>query len=97
MSESVLVQAIQPTINLSTNLQCLLLLQIMTVSPRNMAQQAEQPFPREGFPFGSINIRGQVIPIRLHSTLPIYMAISIVSGLRFSPIYAGRATITTTT
>lgn len=49
------------------------------------------PFPSDGsLPFGSITLGGQRVPIRLHTTLPIYMAISIVSGLRFAPMYAGK-------
>jgi len=61
-----------------------------TGTGNNPAGVADNPFPKQwAWQMGTINLKGQVVPVKLHFLLPIFWALSLLSGLAYGGTYIG--------
>ena len=61
-----------------------------TGTGNNPAGVADNPFPKQwAWQLGTINLKGQVVPVKLHFLLPIFWALSLLSGLAYGGTYIG--------
>ncbi|GAB5036064.1 peptidase m50 [Nannochloropsis oceanica] len=61
-----------------------------TGTGNNPAGVADNPFPKQwAWQMGTIHLKGQVVPVKLHFLLPIFWVLSLLSGLAYGGTYIG--------